>query len=205
MKKSTRLLALGAALAAAAGAHATDLVLRAGIHDVVPKSGNNAVVNVDSNATLSLGGTLFVTPHVAVDLLGALPFKHDINLNGGGKVGSTKQLPPTLGLQWRFLPGHAVDPFVGLGVNYTNFFDKQTTGALAGTHLVLPPSWGLAAQAGLDIRLAEGWLVGLDARYAKISTHAKVMSSAGALVLDVGDVDIDPYVFGLTIGRHFDL
>jgi outer membrane protein len=206
MKNLTRLLALGAVLAAAGGAQATDLVLRAGIADVAPKSDNNAIVHVDSNATLSLGGTLFITKNFAVDLLGALPFKHDIKLNSSGAtVGSTKQLPPTLDAQWHFLPGNVVDPYVGAGVTYTNFFNKETQGALAGTHLVLPPSWGLAAQAGADFNFGSGYVLQVDVRYAKIKTHAKVMSAAGALVLDVGDVNIDPMVYGINFGKHFDL
>jgi len=215
MKNLTRLLALGAALAAAGGAQATDIVLRAGVADVVPKSNNNALVTVDSNATLSLGATLYFSKNFAVDVLGALPFKHDIKLTAaaasaleattGETVASTKQLPPTISAQWHFLPGNVADPYVGVGVNYTNFFNKETQGALAGTHLVLPPSWGLAAQAGVDFNFGSGYVLQLDVRYAKISTHAKVMTAGGALVLDVGDVNIDPMVYGINFGKHFDL
>lgn len=220
MKNLTRLLALGAALAAAGGAQATDVVLRAGIADVVPKSDNNPAVSVNSNATLSLGATVFFTKNFAVDILGALPFKHDIKLTAAGAsavggllettiapgttVASTKQLPPTITAQWHFLPGNLVDPYVGVGVNYTNFFSKQTTGPIAGTQLNLTPSWGAAAEAGLDFNFGSGFVLSADVRYAKISTHAKVMSGSN-LVLDVGTVDIDPLVYGINFGKHFDL
>ena len=187
---------------------------------MVPKSGNNPAVSVDSNATLSLGATVFFTKNFAVDILGALPFKHDIKLTAAGaaavgnlleaniapgtKVGSTEQLPPTVTAQWHFMPGDVVDPYVSVGVNYTTFFSKKTTGPIAGTQLNLTSSFGLAAEAGLDFNFGNGFVLSADVRYAKISTHAKVMSG-NSLVLDVGTVNIDPLVYGINFGKHFDL
>ena len=221
MKYLTRIAVVAAALAASSGAFATDIQLRVGAAKVAPKSDNNALVTVESATQLSLGATVYFTRNFAVDILGSLPFKHDIKLTAagaaavGGALGvsvpagftaaTTKHLPPTISAQWHFLPGNTVDPYVGLGVNYTNFFNKETQGALAGTHLVLPPSWGLAAQAGVDFNFGSGYVLQLDVRYAKISTHAKVMTAGGALVLDVGDVNIDPMVYGINFGKHFDL
>ena len=188
------------AMAVSTGAVASDLVLRAGIHDVDPKSDNNPVVHVDSNATLSLGATWYLTPNLTLDLLGALPFKHDIKLNSGGqKVASTKQLPPTLDLQYHFNPKGAFDPYVGAGINYTLFFDEQTTGPLAGTSLSLNNSFGVAVQAGCDIALAGDWVLGIDVRWIQIKTEAKVNGTS------VGDVNIDPMVYGLTIGKRLSL
>lgn len=205
MKRLHAIMAFGAALAVAGGAGATDLVLRAGVHDVVPKSDNNPTVNVGSNATLSLGGSWYLTDKVALDLLGAIPFKHDVNLNGGGKVATVKHLPPTLGVQYHFNRGGGFDPYVGVGVNYTLFFDKQTTGALAGTKLTLENSFGPAVQLGGDIQLGNDWLLGIDIRYANIKGHAKVLNASGGLVLDVGDVKVDPMIYGITIGKRFSL
>ncbi|HVO08791.1 MAG TPA: OmpW family outer membrane protein [Burkholderiaceae bacterium] len=192
-------LALAGAVVMATSAAADDLVLRAGVHNVDPKSDNNPVVNVDSNATLSLGATWFFTPNVALDVLGALPFKHDIRLNGGPTVASTKQLPPTIDLQYHFLPHAAFDPYIGAGVNYTLFFDKQTTGPLAGSKLSLDNSFGVALQLGGDFTFAKDWVVGVDLRWIRIKTEAKVDGAS------IGDVKIDPLVYGVTIGRRLSL
>ena len=196
-----RFLVLAAgAVGMATAANAGDLVLRAGIHNVDPKSNNNPVVHVDSNATLSLAADWYLTPNVAVDVLGALPFKHDIKLNAGGStVGSTKQLPPTVTLQYHFAPKAKFDPYLGVGLNYTLFFDKKTSGALAGTKLSLDNSFGLAAQLGGDIALANDWLLGIDVRYMKIKTEAKVNGAS------IGDVNIDPLVYGVMIGKRLSL
>jgi outer membrane protein len=40
------------------------------------------------------------------------------------KLGSVDLLPPTLTLQWHFMPDQSFDPYVGAGVNYTYFGTK---------------------------------------------------------------------------------
>jgi len=176
---------------------AGDWIWRVGVHNVRPKSDNHDVVNVDAGASLTFNATYFLAPNSGVELLAAMPFAHDINLNGGGKVAETKHLPPTLSLQYHFNPDGAWRPYVGAGLNYTLFFDEKTVGALQGSDLELDPSWGLAAQAGLDVDLGSDWFVNADARWFDIDTDAKLNGT------DLGTVEIDPYAFGLSIGRRF--
>lgn len=201
MNRISAVIVAGAGLLGAfANAQATDCLLRVGVHDVDPKSNNNPVVKVKSAASLSIDGSCFVTDNIAIDVLGALPFKHDIDLAASGvKVASTEHLPPTVDVQYHFLPKSPFDVYVGAGLNYTFFFSKNTTGPLAGTNLSLGSSFGVAAQVGADVALGKDWLLGLDLRWAKISTAAKVNGGS------IGDVDIDPIVYGVTIGRRFSL
>lgn len=195
----TLLALLGATLAvpAAQAQQAGDWLWRVGVHNVRPKSDNHTVVNVDAAASLTFSATYMLTPQWAVEVLGGLPFKHDIRLNGGGKVGSAKHLPPTVSLQYHFNPDGALRPFLGAGVNYTLFFDEKTRGALADSSLKLRDSWGLAAQAGVDIQLNEDWFATIDGRWMDIDTRARVDGAS------IGTVEIDPYAFGLAIGRRF--
>ncbi len=80
MKKSKQaaLLAVAACGLASAGASAGDWLFRAGVHNVAPKSNNHPVVNVDSAASLTVSATYFVSQHWAVEVLGAVPFTHDL-------------------------------------------------------------------------------------------------------------------------------
>lgn len=176
---------------------AGDWIWRVGIHNVRPKSDNHDVVNVDTGASLTFNGTYIFAPHWGVELLAAMPFGHDINLNGGGKVAETKQLPPTLSLQYHFNPEGTWRPYVGAGLNYTVFFDEKTVGALAGSKLELDPSWGLAAQLGLDVELGSDWFANVDARWFDIDSDATLNGTR------LGTVEIDPYAFGLAIGHRF--
>lgn len=198
--KSHRVVLAAIAAAAVPVAHAQDAgdwIWRAGVHSVQPKSDNHTVVNVDSAAMLTFNGTYLLTPNWGVEVLAALPFSHDINLNGGGKVAETKHLPPTLSVQYHFNPGGTVRPYVGAGLNYTLFFSEDTTGALSGAKLELDPSFGVAAQAGLDVDLGSNWFINADVRWFDIDTDAKLNGAK------IGAVEIDPYGFGVSLGRRF--
>ena len=185
-------------------AQAGDLLLRAGVHDVSPKSNLElkdagiSGIDVSDNATLSLGATWFLTQNVAVDLLGAIPFRHDVKI-GGTTVATVKHLPPTLGVQYHFNPGGAFDPYVGAGVNVTFFFSEEAKGPLAGTDVSAGTSVGPALQVGGDFALTKDWVLGLDVRWAKIGTEVKDNG------VKLGTLDLDPFVYGITIGRRFSL
>src|ERR1044072_8554401 len=69
------------AVPAAQAQDAGDWIWRVGVHNVRPKSDNHDVVNVDTGASLTFNGTYIFAPHWGVELLAAMPFSHDINLN----------------------------------------------------------------------------------------------------------------------------
>lgn len=196
------LAALMAAPAAPALAQSKgDMTLGIGIHNVNPQAGNSnttaGLLNVDDNTRPTLTFEYFIADRVGVEVLAAWPFEHDINLVGTGKVAKTKHLPPTISLQYHFVNNSAMTPFVGVGINYTTFFDTDGVGALAGTSVSLDDSWGIAAHAGVDFKVSERGSLRLDARYMKIATDAKV---GGA---KIGKVDIDPVIFGVAYVHRF--
>ena len=197
--------ALGAclALAAAPFAHADDAwTFRFGIHDVSPKSGNGTLAggalkaDLDDSVRPTASIEYFFTPNLGVDLLAAWPFEHTLKLNGA-KAATLKQLPPTLGINWHFMPDASFSPFVGVGVNFTKVFDEKTTGPLAGTDLSIGDSWGLAAHAGFDVTLSPKWLFTADVRWMDIDSSVRV-NGAG-----IGTVNVDPWVFGVSAGYRF--
>jgi len=176
---------------------AGDWIVRAGFHSIQPKSHNHAVVDVDEATGLTFSATYMATDHWGVELLAALPFLHEIRLNGAGAVGETDLLPPTLSAQYHFNPDGRVRPYVGAGLNYTIFSSERTWGALQGTKLDLDSSFGPAAQLGVDIDVLPGWFLNLDARWFDIDTEAKLDGA------DLGTIRIDPYAFGLSLSRRF--
>jgi len=189
---------LGTGIVTPAMAHEQgEWLMRFGASVVDPKSDNHEVVSVDSAWSATLNFTYMVTDNWAVELLAAYPFKHDLELLDGTKVGSTKQLPPTLSLQYHFLPAAKVQPYIGIGLNYTTFFSEKTTGPLGGTDLNLSSSWGMSADIGVDIPFNEKWFFNLDARYIGIDTDARLDG------VSLGTVDIDPWVFGAHVGFSF--
>lgn len=202
MKKSLLCLATGVCATllctAASAREAGDLMVRLGAHYVDPKSDNHDVVNVDGAASVTIAATYFVTPTLAVDLLGAVPFKHDIDLNAdGSEVASTKHLPPTLSLAWFPETSIALKPFVGVGMNYTLFFDEKTKGALDGVKLKLDDSVGIAFMGGVMYDFTDTLSLMVDARYMDIDSKAKLNGDG------IGDVHIDPWAYGASVVYRF--
>jgi len=187
------LAAGGQALAADAG----DWTVRAGPYLVAPKSDNSDIVSVDDGVSLGFTVSYQFTDRWAFEVLAAAPFSHDINLVGGGKVAEIKHLPPTFSLQYHWSNETAFSPYVGFGLNYTTFFDESTEGALAGSDLSLDDSFGYAAQLGANVELNERWAINVDLRWITIDTDATLDG------VDVGDVEVDPFVGGISLGYRF--
>ena len=190
------ILAMGLAQTAAAQ-DAGEWIVRSGFHSFEPKSANHARLAVEGQISLTFSTTYMFAPNWGVELLAALPFTHGITLNGAGAVAETDLLPPTLSAQYHFNPNGRVRPYVGAGLNYTIFSDERTWGALQGTTLELDPSFGPAAQLGVDVEVLPGWFINLDARWFDIDTDAKLDGAA------LGTIEIDPYAFGLSVGHRF--
>ncbi|WP_314106959.1 OmpW family outer membrane protein [uncultured Stenotrophomonas sp.] len=173
-----------------------DWTVAAGVHQVAPKSSNGTLagglqVDVDSDIKPTITGEYFIADNLGIELLAALPFKHDININGLGRVGSTKHLPPVVSLQYHFNSTGKVSPFVGAGLNYTTFFSEETGGALAGSSLKLDDSWGLAAHAGLDFAIGNNGALRVDVRWIDIDSDVKLNGEK------LGTVNIDPLAYGV--------
>lgn len=195
-------------LAAPSHAHeAGDVILKVGVSTVSPRSNNGRVADdsiklgINDNSRPSFSVTYMATRNIGIDLLAAVPFKHDISGRAGGanigKIGETKHLPPTLSVQWHFLPDSTIQPYVGLGVNYTKFFNTKTDGALYGNDLELKDSWGLAGQIGVDIKLSERWMLTADVRYIDIDSKVSLNGER------IGTAKIDPWVGTVGVGYRF--
>lgn len=201
---------LACAAAPAQAYDAGDWIFRAGVGGVEPKSNNldlsdevdSVKVNVDSAMSMTLTGTYMFTPNWAIDILAAYPFNHDINLEVNGvsaKIAETDHLPPTVSIQYHFMPSGEIQPYAGLGVNFTTFFSTDTVSELSseGIGLDLDNSFGLAAQLGVDWLLGDRWLINADLRWINIETDATLGGE------DVGTVEIDPWVYSINVGYRF--
>ena len=185
-------LSSGPVLAQSAG----DLTLGFGVALVAPKSDNGTLAGsaatVDNNARPSITLEYFIRDNLGIELLGALPFKHGVNLEGA-HVGDTKHLPPTVTLNWHFPTDGALKPFVGLGLNYTTFF--QESSALGD--LKIKDSFGIAAHLGADWAIDDKRAVRFDLRYIDIDSDVTLDGAP------IGKVEIDPMVAGISYITKF--
>ena len=147
--------------------------LGVGVHQVNPKSDNGTLdgpalalgrldLGVDSDVKPTITAEYFIAHNLGIEVLVALPFKHEISIQRLGVVGETRHLPPVISLQYHFNSAGKVSPFVGAGINYTTFFSEKGKRALTGARLKLEDSWGLAAHAGLDFKIGERGALHID-------------------------------------------
>ena len=200
MKRSISALVLTTALAAIAGPALAqsqgDWTFGVGVANVNPKSDNGTLAGspatISDDTQLSLTAEYFIRDNIGIELLAATPFEHDINI-GGAFAGTTKQLPPTLSVNYHFPTQGKIKPFIGLGLNNTTFFEEASGLGV----LKLEDSWGLAAQVGADWQVSDQGALRLNVRYMDIDSNATLNGAS------IGTAEIDPVVVGLSYVHRF--
>lgn len=151
-------------------------------------------VRLNSKVIPEVDFSYYFTPNLAAELILTYPQKHDISLEGVGKIGSLRHLPPTLTAQYHFVPNGVFRPYVGAGLNYTNLTCVDLPSGLN----VDRGSFGLAIQAGMDVQVAPNVFINLDIKQVGIKT--KLRDSTGA---DLGSIKVNPVLFGAGVGYRF--
>ncbi len=222
------LFALALAAPVAHAHEAGDILVRAGAITVNPNTDSGSVkvdqgpiagTNLGGKATLSsdtqlgLNFAYMFTSHWGIELLAATPFSHDVKLKNtalspaNGKLGSLKQLPPTLRVVYYPLDSKsAFQPYVGAGINYTWIYDESVSGSAKQngfSNFKAENSWGWAAQIGADYMINDKWMINAQARYIDINTKATVNYNAVPGTRAKVNVDVDPFVYMVGIGYKF--
>lgn len=135
----------------------------------------------------------FFTPNVAAELVLTYPQKHDVYLDGAN-IGSFKHLPPSLLVQYHFMPEKTLKPYIGAGVNYTTLSKVRL---LNGAGSLEHDSVGLVLQAGVDYAIDKQWSLNLDIKKAQIRSDVIVGGAA------VSRVKVDPLMIGVGVGYRF--
>lgn len=137
----------------------------------------------------------FFTPNIAAELILTYPQKQTVHSDALGQdIGTLKHLPPTLTVQYHFIPTGTVRPYVGAGINYTRFSSVHLAN---GAATIDKDSWGLAAQAGVDIQVAKNTYLNFDVKKVQISTDVSLSGSK------LGTFKIDPWLLGVGVGYRF--
>jgi outer membrane protein len=149
-------------------------------------------VEVSSKTIPEVDISYFFSNNISAELVLTYPQQHDVSLNGA-KIGTVKELPPTLLAQYHFSPGSAFDPYVGAGLNYTLFSSVNIPGLD-----VSKSSLGGALQVGFDVPLKNNMSFNVDLK--KVYMKTDVSTSAGAYVTSL---KIDPILFSVGLGWKF--
>lgn len=150
-------------------------------------------VEIDDKFIPEFDISYFFTDNIAMELVLTWPQKMDVTL-GGADIGSVDALPPSLMLQYHFMPNDAFRPYVGVGINYTRYSSEEFKIAGLG---VSNSSVGAALQAGVDYKIAPRWYLNADVKYIFMDTDVKLNGAT------LTTVDINPWLVAVGVGYRF--
>ncbi|HJU70290.1 MAG TPA: OmpW family outer membrane protein [Paucimonas sp.] len=222
--KITRFMVCATLGMAAIAAHAQQNTVRVGvahlaIHSDSPNLSSNgpafltpqpAGLTVGDATTLLLAYTRRLDQHWAFEVDMGVPPRHDVNGTGTlqpfGVIARVKQAGPTVFVNYNFgAEENKFRPFLGVGVNYTHFFDAQSSssGNLASggpTKISLSDSVGLAAQVGASYQLTDRWSLVGSIVAAKVKSD--MTATTGSLERKT-TIDFRPVVYTLGVAYRF--
>jgi len=157
--------------------------------------------------------TYFFTKNIAAELILGTS-KHDVHTTGsdisavGGPtkadvdLGSVYLLPPTLTLQYHFMPDTDFKPYLGAGINYTIFYGVDEGKTVKDVEY--DNAFGFALQAGIDYMIRDKFFINIDAKRLFLKTDVTVNASNLAEGLSIpAKVDINPWLLGFGVGMKF--
>jgi len=142
----------------------------------------------------------FFTKNIAAELVLTYPQQVNITATGSNtNVGKVTALPPSLVAQYHFTDLGAFKPYVGAGINYTIFSNRQNFyGAGAGLQ-VEPSSVGYVAQVGADYMFDKNWGLNVDVKYITMATN--VQAQAGGA--NLGKLTLNPWTPAVGVTYKF--
>ena len=142
----------------------------------------------------------FFTKNIAAELVLTWPQQVNITAGPGStNVGKVTALPPSLLAQYHFTDFGAFKPYVGAGVNYTIFGNRQNFPALGNTVTVDQSSIGFVGQIGMDYMLTKNWGMNVDLKYATMSTNVKTVAGGA----DLGKLTLNPWMPAVGVTYKF--
>lgn len=203
MMKMVMMAAMAALmLAGQAGARqAGDWTLGLGLGRIEPPADNGTVIgatldiDADRRPFVTLGHAL--TERLGAELMLSAPFRHQIQLEGRGTIGSFRQSPTIMSLQYHHPLSERLTPFAGIGLAHVRFSRAQGAGLLEGAALELSDEWGLALQAGLDVAVGPRGAIRTEIRWLDLQPELRLNGT------DLGEARIDPVAMGLSYVLRF--
>ncbi|MGL4584729.1 MAG: OmpW/AlkL family protein [Flavobacterium sp.] len=179
-------------------------------------------IDVNNNFIPELDFTYFFTKNFAAELILGTS-RHTVGTLGsslpaavGGPatanldLGSVYLLPPTLMVQYHHQVTDNFKPYVGIGANYTIFYNEKS-GVAKDISYDNKLGWGY--QFGFDIDITEKFFINVDFKKLFLKTDVTVNASnlltpeaqaAGTTELKIpAKVKIDPMLIGFGVGMRF--
>jgi len=192
------------------GKTAGTFMVRGRVIGLIPENSSSSVSGAINTGTVSTSNAVmpevdvsyFFTDNIALEVIAATT-KHDLYADNAGplgshyRVGSTWVLPPTVTLQYHFMPHERFSPYVGAGLN-VSFFYATAPANNAVTQLAMQTAVGPAVQAGFDYNFSGHWFGNFDVKQIFYTTTASINN--GVIHAKTA---LNPTVIGAGIGYRF--
>ena len=179
----------------------------------VPPGAN---LNAENLETLYLGYVVHLPANFAVELAIGYPPLAKVKGQGPAVVGSVpyngqvisgaRWISPTLLFEYNFLDASSrLRPYIGVGVNYTTFYDRDPTAAgnaASGgpTKLSLTSSVGPAATAGVTYRISDRWAAHASYSFSQVKTNLTADTDG---VIRTTRISFGPQALVVSVGYSF--
>jgi outer membrane protein len=161
--------------------------------DPINGTGPSDLITVSDKVIPELDVSYFFTPNWATELVLTYPQKHDVYL-AGTQIGTVKELPPTLTVQYHFTPQSQFSPYLGAGLNYTNYSDVSIDN---GAITLDNGSFGYALQGGIDYKIDKNWSLNFDVKYVEMRSNVYLSGAA------ISNIQVNPWLIGVGVGYRF--
>ncbi|WP_413512682.1 OmpW/AlkL family protein [Myroides odoratus] len=172
-------------------------------------------IDVNNNFIPELDFTYFFTENLAAELilgtsrhsvgtLGSDLTPVDMADNANVDLGSVWLLPPTLMVQYHHQVTDNFKPYVGVGVNYTIFYNEKSGTA---KDISYDNKFGWGYQFGFDIDITDKFFINVDFKKLFLKTDVTVdatnLNPTGQQLDIPAKVKIDPMLIGFGVGMRF--
>lgn len=156
----------------------------------------------------TIAAEYFLSPNFSIETICCVT-PHDVRgvgpLAGARLIEDAIILPATITAKYHFDLGSGVKPYLGAGPTHFFIFSENVgaaAAALGATDVDLSDEFGLALQAGVDLKLNDNGLgLSLDAKRYFVGTTATF--KAGNATALQSDHDLDPWVISAGLAYRF--
>lgn len=173
-------------------------------------------LTVGNATTFYLAYIRRLSDHVDFDIEGGVPPTQDVTAVGPGylgsvpyngeKLGTAKAFTPAAFIDYRFMDEHSpFQPYAGVGLNYTHFYDISSTtanNAVNGgyTQLGLADSWGLAGHVGFRYRFTPMFSFNVGVTLADVRSTLSITTNGN---LRSSEINFRPVTYTAALGVSF--
>jgi outer membrane protein len=131
--------------------------------------------------------------------LGSVPYN-------GQVISSARWISPTVLVEYNFLSENSpIRPYIGAGVNYTTFYDRDSTAAgnaASGgpTRISLTSSVGPAVTGGLTYRISDNWHLHGSYSWSQVKTNLNADTDG---VIRTTRISFGPQALVISVGYSF--